>query len=124
MAMDLFISMKAETIQEHLFIKCNMMQMPTAQTNPYFIAEIREDDPDKLDLLFKYEGLLKNKLLNDDDYIIEHTNIGFKIKKKVDESKDYMQEWEKWANLSSMIFKELKRVVDEDEDDDDDEEEK
>lgn len=123
MAMDLFISMKAETIQEHLFIKCNMMQMPTAQTNPYFIAEIREDDPDKLDLLFKYEGLLKNKLLNDDDYIIEHTNIGFKIKKKVDESKDYMQEWEKWTNLSSMIFKELKRVVDENEDDNDDEEE-
>lgn len=123
MAMDLLISMKAETIQEHLFIKCNMMQMPTAQTNPYFIAEIREDDPDKLDLLFKYEGLLKNKLLNDDDYIIEHTNIGFKIKKKVDESKDYMQEWEKWTNLSSMIFKELKRVVDENEDDNDDEEE-
>ena len=120
--MELFISMKAETIQERLFIKCNMMQMPTAQTNPYFIAEIREDDPDKLDLLFKYEGLLKNKLLNDDEYIIEHTNLGFKIKKKVDESKDYMQEWEKWTNLSSMIFRELKRVVEEDEDDDDEEE--
>ena len=123
MAMDLFISMKAETIQEHLFIKCNMMQMPTAQTNPYFIAEIREDDPEKLDLLFKYEGLLKNKLLNDDEYIIEHTNLGFKIKKKVDESKDYMQEWEKWTNLSSMIFKELKRVVEVDEDEDDEDEE-
>lgn len=121
MGMELFISMKAETIQEHLFIKCNMMQMPTAQKNPYFIAEIREDDPDKLDLLFKYEGLLKNKLLNDDEYIIEHTNIGFKIKKKVDETKDYMQEWEKWTNLSSMIFKELKRVVEEDDDDDEEE---
>jgi hypothetical protein len=119
MAMDLFISMKAETIQEHLFIKCNMMQMPTAQTNPYFIAEIREDDPDKLELLFKYEGLLKNKLLNDDEYIIEHTSIGFKIKKRVDESKDYMEEWEKWTNLSTMIFKELKSVVQEDEEDDD-----
>lgn len=122
MAMDLFISMKAETIQEHLFIKCNMMQMPTAQTNPYFIAEIREDDPYKLKLLLKYEGLIKHKLLSDDSYIIEHTNMGFKIKRKVDESKDYMGEWQKWTNLATMIFKELKRFVEQDEDDDDDEE--
>lgn len=91
MAIDLFISMKAETIQEHLFIKCNMMQMPTAQTNPFFIAEFREDEPDKLELLFKFEDLLRNKLINDNGYIIERTDIGIKIKKKVDEKKDYME---------------------------------
>ncbi|HSG31652.1 MAG TPA: hypothetical protein VLB82_08915 [Thermodesulfobacteriota bacterium] len=113
MAIDLFISMKAETIQEHLFIKCNMMQMPTAQTNPFFIAEFREDEPDKLELLFKFEDLLRNKLINDNGYIIERTDIGIKIKKKVDEKKDYMEEWNEWTEFSNMIFNQLKEVLEE-----------
>lgn len=113
MAIDLFISMKAEAIQEHLFIKCNMMQMPTAQTNPFFIAEFREDEPDKLELLFKFEDLLRNKLINDNGYIIERTDIGIKIKKKVDEKKDYMEEWNEWTEFSNMIFNQLKEVLEE-----------
>ncbi|NIP31780.1 MAG: hypothetical protein GTN99_10060 [Candidatus Dadabacteria bacterium] len=114
MALDLFISMKAETIQEHLYIKCNLMQMPTAQNNPFFIAEIREDEPDKLELLFKYEDLLRDKLINDDKYIIERTNYGIKIKKKVDETKDYMDEWNEWTEFSNMIYNQLKEVLEED----------
>jgi len=114
MAIDLFISMKAETIQEHLFMKANMMQMPTAQTNPFFIAEIREDEPERLELLFKYEDLLRTKLLNDEKYIIERTSIGIKIKKKVDETKDYMDEWYEWTEFSTMIYKQLKQVLEED----------
>ncbi len=114
MAIDLFIYMKAETIQEHLFIKCNMMQMPTAQTNPFFIAEFREDEPDKLELLFRFEDLLRTKLINDDRYIIERTDIGIKIKMKVDEKKDYMEEWNEWTEFSNMIFKQLKEVLEED----------
>ncbi len=114
MAIDLFISMKAETIQEHLFIKCNMMQMPTAQTNPFFIAEIREDEPEKLQILFRYEDLLRNKLINDYRYTIERTDIGIKIKRKVDEKKDYMEEWNEWTEFSNMIFKQLKEVLEED----------
>lgn len=114
MAIDLFISMKAETIQEYLYIKCNMMQMPTAQTNPFFIAEIREDQTEKLEMLFRYEDLLRTKLINDKKYIIERTDIGIKIKKKVDENKDYMEEWYEWTEFSEMIFKQLKKVLEED----------
>lgn len=114
MAIDLFISMKAETIQEHLYIKCNMMQMPTAQTNPFFIAEIREDQAEKLEMLFRYEDLLRTKLIKDKKYIIERTDIGIKIKKKVDENKDYMEEWYEWTEFSEMIFKQLKKVLEED----------
>ncbi len=91
-----------------------MMQMPTAQTNPFFIAEIREDEPDKLEILYKYEDLLRDKFINDDKYIIERTNIGIKIKKKVDETKDYMDEWNEWTEFSNMIYKQLKEVLEED----------
>ncbi len=119
MAMDLFISMKAETIQERLFIKCNIMQMPTAQTNPYFIAEIREDDVNKLELLYKYDNLLREKLDGEEEYILERTNIGIKIKQKVDETKDYMEEWDKWTKFSYMIFAQLKKVVEQDAGDED-----
>ncbi|MCH7926437.1 MAG: hypothetical protein IID03_00405 [Candidatus Dadabacteria bacterium] len=114
MAIDLFISMKAETIQESLYIKCNMMQMPTAQTNPFFIAEIREDQAEKLEMLFRYEDLLRTKLIKDKKYIIERTDIGIKIKKKVDENKDYMEEWDEWTEFSEMIFNQLKKVLEED----------
>lgn len=44
--MELFISMKAETINKGIYFeKSNIIQMPTAQSQGFFVAEIR--DPDK-----------------------------------------------------------------------------
>ena len=48
--MNLFISMKAQTILKGLYIDCNLMQMATAQTEPFFIAEFREDWEEQLKL--------------------------------------------------------------------------
>jgi len=39
--MDLLISMKAETILKGLELSANIMMMPTAQSQGYFIAEFR-----------------------------------------------------------------------------------
>ena len=44
--MELFLSMKAGTIDKGIYFEIsNIMQMPTAQSKGFFIAEIR--DPDK-----------------------------------------------------------------------------
>ncbi|MGH7902000.1 MAG: hypothetical protein ACRENZ_09715 [Thermodesulfobacteriota bacterium] len=109
--MDLFISMKAQTILKGLYIDCNLMQMPTAQTEPFFIAEFREDREDQLELLTNYAKILQEKFDGDQDFLIEFTQLGFIIKKKVDENLEYMDEWENWVSFSRKLYEELIDVV-------------
>lgn len=105
--MEILISMKAETIQKYLFMNCNIMQMPTAQANAYFVAEIREADKEKIELLKKYVAILKEELNGMDEFIIDQTTIGFKIMKKVDEDEEYMVAWDKWGRFSRNLYNEL-----------------
>ncbi len=109
--MDLFISMKAQTILKGLYIDCNLMQMPTAQTEPFFIAEFRDDREEQLRLLMNYARILRGKFDGKDDFLIEFTDLGFIIKKKVDESLGYMDEWENWVSFSRKLYDELLDVV-------------
>jgi len=109
--MDLFISMKAQTILKGLYIDCNLMQMPTAQTEPFFIAEFREDREEQLKLLTNYARILQEKFDGDQDFLIEVTHLGFMIKKKVDENLEYMDEWENWVSFSRKLYEELIDVV-------------
>ena len=109
--MDLFISMKAKTILKGLYTDCNLMQMPTAQTEPFFIAEFRDDREEQLKLLINYAKILQEKFDGNDDFLIEFTNIGFIIKKKVDENLEYMDEWDKWVTFSRKLYDELLDVV-------------
>ena len=111
--MELFISMKAETLNKGIYFKeSNIMQMPTAQSAGYFIAEFREGDEEKLKLLNRYVDILKNKLFGDHEFFIEPTKIGFKLYKKVEEDIDYMEAWEGWVKFSRNLLRELKEVVD------------
>ncbi|MBI2486945.1 MAG: hypothetical protein HYW01_08300 [Deltaproteobacteria bacterium] len=65
--MDLLISMKAETIQKGLDLDCNIMLMPTAQSQGYFIAEFREADPENLRLLKQYgDWVVFSRILYDE----------------------------------------------------------
>jgi len=109
--MDLLISMKAQTILKGLYIDCNLMQMPTAQTEPFFIAEFREDREDQLELLTNYAKILQEKFDGDQDFLIEFTQLGFIIKKKVDENLEYMDEWGNWVSFSRKLYEELIDVV-------------
>jgi hypothetical protein len=111
--MELFISMKAESINKGIYFhESNIMQMPTAQSQGYFIAEFREGDEEKLKLLKKYVEILRSKLYGDDEFHVEDTNIGFKLLKKVDEDIEYMEAWAKWVAFSRNLLKELKEILD------------
>jgi hypothetical protein len=111
--MELFISMKAESINKGIyFLESNIMQMPTAQSQGYFIAEFREGNEEKLSLLKKYAEILRNKLDCDDEFHVEDTNIGFKLLKKVDEDMEYMEAWAEWVTFSRNLLRQLEEIVD------------
>ncbi|HWP92765.1 MAG TPA: hypothetical protein VNN20_11295 [Thermodesulfobacteriota bacterium] len=110
--MDLLISMKAETILKGLELGCNIMQMPTAQTGGYFIAEIREADEDKLKLLQDYAKILEDKLTGNSEFRVEHTRFGFILKKRVDQDIEYSEAWEKWVGFSRHLYEELSDFID------------
>lgn len=110
--MELLISMKADTINKGIYFKeSNIMQMPTAQSKGYFIAEFREADEEKLKLLNRYADILQNKLGGDKEHYLERTSIGFKLYKKVDEQAEYMEEWQEWVIFARKLLRELKEVV-------------
>ena len=111
--MELFISMKAETINKGIYFQeSNIMQMPTAQSRGYFIAEFREGSDEKLRLLKKYVDILRQKLDGDDEFYIEDTHIGFKLLKKVEEDKEYMEAWAEWVIFSRNLLRDLEEIVD------------
>lgn len=104
--------MKAESLNPGIYIKdSNIMQMPTAQSSGYFIAEFREGDQDKLSLLMRYAEILKSKLEGDLEFFLELTDIGFKLHKKVDDDREYMEAWEDWVLFSRKLLRELKEIV-------------
>ena len=109
--MDLLISMKAETILKSLEYGPGMMRTPTAQSKPYFIAEFREDQDDKLKLLRDYAEILKKKFDRDKEFLIEHTNIGIILKKKVDENIEYMDAWDGWVAFTRNLYEDLLNFV-------------
>jgi len=86
------------------------MRTPTAQAKPYFIAEFREDQDDKLKLLRDYAEILKRKFDGDKEFLIEHTKIGIILKKKVDEDIEYMDAWEGWATFTRNLYEVLNFV--------------
>lgn len=111
--MELFISMQAEIINKGIYFESTVMQMPTARTGEQFVAEFREGDQDKLKLLKRYVEILEEKLNEEDQFHVEHTNYGFKLLKPVDPEKDYMELWEHWVVFTRSLLEELKEIVDE-----------
>ncbi len=107
--MELLISMKAEDIKKTIFSH-SAMDIPSAQTNGYFIAEIRDSDKEKIKLLHRYADLLFKKLHSKDIYRIEYTKLGFRLKRKVNEENEYMEEWENWVEFSRELYKELENL--------------
>ena len=110
--MDLLISMKAETINKGIYFKeSTIMQMPTAQSGGHFVAEYREGDEEKLELLKRYVEILKQKLNGKEDFLVQETTYGFKLLKPVDNDADYMDLWAEWVRFTRGLLRELKDVV-------------
>lgn len=111
--MELFISMKAEDINPTMF-RHMTMDMPSPKTNGYFIAEIRDSDADKVKVLHRYSTMLENRLQNMGFFLVENRESGIIVRKKVDETKDYMTEWESWVEFSRNLFEELEAFFEKD----------
>ncbi len=112
--MEILISMKADDMRRTKFRNLQM-DMPDTQINGHFIAEIREAEPDKIDLLKKYGEILLKKLNSKRNYAIEYTEHGFKLKRMVDYDKDYMEEWDGWVEFSRELYEQLKEFFEEEE---------
>ena len=110
--MEVLVSMKAEYLNKSIYFeKGSFMEMPTARTGETFVAEFREGDNEKLELLNRYVEILENKLKKDDEFQIEHTKYGFKLLRPVDQNKDFLEQWDEWADFASELLNELKQVV-------------
>ncbi len=113
--MELFISMKAETLNKGIYFKeSSIMQMPTAQSGGHFVAEYREGDEEKLQLLNRYVDILKQKLNGKEDFFVQQTSYGFKLLKPVDNDMEYMEAWEDWVKFTRGLLRELKEILGED----------
>lgn len=104
--MEILISMKGEDENKYIY-KNPYMNYAFSQSNGYFIAEIRESDDHKIQLLQKYSNILLKKLNKEGNYSIEHTQLGFKLKKKVDVDKEYTEDWDEWVEFSRELYEEL-----------------
>ena len=104
--MEILISMKADDMRRTKFRNLQM-DMPDAQTNGHFIAELRESEQEKIELLKKYGEILLKKLNTKRQYAIEYTEFGFKLKKQVAYDKDYMEEWDGWVEFSRELYEQL-----------------
>lgn len=104
--MEILISMKG--VNEGKYVYRNpYMNDAFSQSNGYFIAEIREADRDKVRVLHKYGIILLRKLREKGNYSIEETSFGFKLMRKVNEEKNYIDDWDEWAAFSEMLHREL-----------------
>jgi len=110
--MELLISMKAETLNKGIYFKeSSIMQMPTAQSSGHFVAEFREGDDEKLQLLNRYVDILKQKLNGKEDCFVQETTFGFKLLKPVDNDMEYMDAWADWVMFSRGLLRELKEII-------------
>lgn len=104
--MEILISMKGVDDGKYVF-QNPYMNDSYSQSNGYFIAEIREPDEKKAEILKKYGIILLRKLKDKGNYSIEQTGYGFKLMRKVNENKDYTEDWDEWAAFSELLHKEL-----------------
>jgi hypothetical protein len=109
--MELLISMKGEQINKAYSPHFSVMYTPTAIGNMYFLAEIREDDPEKLGRIKELIPVLWVELCVSGEFKLETTGIGFIVKKKVDENSDYMEQWERWVRFSRSLYREVARAI-------------
>ena len=88
------------------------MDMPSSQQNGYFIAEYREAQEERILILHRYSSILEKKLQDVGYFLVEKYNNGIIVKKKVDESRDDMDEWEEWVEFSNALLEEFDSFFD------------
>ena len=83
------------------------MNSASSTTDRYFIAEIRDSEEENIDLLQKFSDILLKKLNDPSTYSVENTTLGFKLLKKVDNNKNYTDDWDDWVEFSNQLHEDL-----------------
>ena len=104
--MEILISMKGVDDDKYVF-KNPYMNDAFSQSNGFFVAEIREFEKDKIELLQKYSEILIEKLKEKGEFSLERTEHGFRLMRRVNENKDYTADWDEWAAFSDLLYQEL-----------------
>ena len=109
--MEILISMKSgenSTVFDNPY-----MNSASSSTDRYFIAEIRDSEKSKIDLLQKFSLILLRKLNDPVSYSVENTEYGFKLLRKVNNEKNYTDEWDNWVNFSEQLHEDLEQFISE-----------
>lgn len=85
------------------------MNSASSGTNRYFIAEIRDSQKKKIDLLRKFSHILLKKLNDPITYSVEDTELGFKLLRKVNNNKNYTDDWDDWVKFSEQLHEDLEQ---------------
>ena len=102
---------EAENINPTMF-KHVTMDMPSPQNNGYFIANTggrRRKNTDPSQILLQY---LRKNSRKSGIFLWKKFNNGIIVKKKVDESRNYMDEWEEWVEFSNALLEEFESFFD------------
>lgn len=108
--MEILISMKSGN--RNSGFENPYMNSASSTTDRYFVAEIRDSEEKNIDLLQKFSDILLKKLNDPDTYTIENTTLGFKLLKKVDNNKNYTDDWDDWVEFSSQLHEDLEDFFD------------
>lgn len=110
--MDLFISISDEPGKKRLVHHYDNPYMPRSIDNPYYALEIHEPDQG---ILYKIRQLLplieKQFGKNNDEYLLEATTSGFKLKKKISDGIYTQDSWDKWNDFSNSLYNEIAKAV-------------
>ena len=109
--MEMLISVTDEPGKKRLIEHFDNPYMPKAVYNPYYMVEIREQDPEILYRIRKLLPLIEKEFSVGDEYLFESTSNGFKIKKRIDKGVYNQDSWDKWNNFSSGLYEEIAQAI-------------
>ena len=89
----------------------NNPYMPAIVLNPYYVVEFHESDAKILSRIIDILPMIEQQFCKDDDYLLEKTSGGFRLKKKVLSETHCRASWDSWNHFSSMLFEEIAKAV-------------
>lgn len=85
--------------------------MPRTVSNPYYVVEFHESDEKILSRINDILPMIEKQFCKDEDYLLEKTSGGFKLKKKIISGTYSKDSWDSWNHFSSILYKEIAKAV-------------
>lgn len=109
--MDMFISISDVPDKRNLTHHYDNPYMPKSVNNPYYIVEIHEPDRDILNKIRQLLPLIEKQFGKSDQYLLEATSTGFKLKKRMSHGTYTRDSWDRWNDFSNSLYNEIAKAV-------------